>query len=49
MESIEQLGAGSLREFGEGDSNHGDSDELMSAEGPFDDEGKSRPRFPEFN
>ena len=49
MESIEQLGAGSLREFGEGDSNHGDSDELMSAEGPFDDEGNSRPRFPEFN
>ena len=34
---------------GEWDSNHGDSDELMSAEGPFDDEGNSRPRFPEFN
>ena len=49
MESIEQLGAGSLREFGEGDSNHGDSDELRSAKGSFDDEGNSRPRFLEFN
>ena len=34
---------------GEGDSDHGDSDELRSAEGSFDDEGNSRPRFPEFN
>ena len=34
---------------GEGDSDHGDSDELRSVEGSFDDEGNSRPRFPEFN
>ena len=34
---------------GEGDSDHGDNDELRSAEGSFDDEGNSRPRFPEFN
>ena len=34
---------------GEGDSDHGDSDELRSAEGSSDDEGNSRPRFPEFN
>ncbi|RVW32335.1 hypothetical protein CK203_078920 [Vitis vinifera] len=34
---------------GEGDSDHGDSDELRSAEGSYDDEGNSRPRFPEFN
>ncbi|RVW19595.1 hypothetical protein CK203_116607 [Vitis vinifera] len=34
---------------GEGDSDHGDSDELRSAEGSFDDERNSRPRFPEFN
>ncbi|XP_034693874.1 uncharacterized protein LOC117920444 [Vitis riparia] len=34
---------------GEGDSDHGDSDELRSGEGSFDDEGNSRPRFPEFN
>ncbi|XP_050262934.1 uncharacterized protein LOC126707368 isoform X2 [Quercus robur] len=34
---------------GEGDSDHGDSDELRSAEGSSNDEGNSRPRFPEFN
>ncbi|KAF3966864.1 hypothetical protein CMV_009073 [Castanea mollissima] len=34
---------------GEGDLDHGDSDELRSAEGTPDDEGNSRPRFPEFN
>ena len=34
---------------GEGDSDHGDNDELRSAEGSFDDEGNSRPRFPKFN
>lgn len=34
---------------GEGDSNHGDSDELRSAEGSSDDEGNSRRRFLEFN
>ena len=34
---------------GEGDSDHGDSDELRSAEGSSDDEGNSRPRFPKFN
>ena len=33
---------------GEGDLDHGDS-ELRSAEGSFNDEGNSRPRFPEFN
>ena len=33
---------------GEGDLDHGDS-ELRSAEGSSDDEGNSRPRFPEFN
>ena len=34
---------------GEVDLDHGDSDELRSAEGSSDDEGNSRPRFPEFN
>ena len=34
---------------GEGDSDHGDSDELGSAKGSSDDERNSRPRFPEFN
>ena len=34
---------------GEGDSDHGDSDELRREEGSFDDEGNSRPRFLEFN
>ena len=34
---------------GEGDSNHGDNDELRSAKGSFDDEGNSRPRLPKFN
>ncbi|KAF3958856.1 hypothetical protein CMV_016272 [Castanea mollissima] len=34
---------------GEGDSDHGDSDDLRSAKGSSDDEGNSRPRFPEFN
>ncbi|KAF3959665.1 hypothetical protein CMV_015549, partial [Castanea mollissima] len=34
---------------GEGDSDYVDSDELRSAEGSSDDEGNSRPRFPEFN
>lgn len=34
---------------GEGDSDHGDSDELRSAEGSSDDEGNTRPRFPKFN
>uniref|UniRef100_A0A7N2LJT5 Uncharacterized protein n=1 Tax=Quercus lobata TaxID=97700 RepID=A0A7N2LJT5_QUELO len=29
---------------GEGDSDHGDSDELRSAEGSSDEEGNSRPR-----
>ena len=34
---------------GEGDSDHGNSDELRSEEGSSDDEGNSRPRFLEFN
>ena len=34
---------------GEGDSDHGDSDELRSAKGSSDDEGNSRLRFLEFN
>ena len=34
---------------GEGDSDHRDGDELRSVEGSSDDEGNSRPRFPEFN
>ena len=34
---------------GEGDSDHGDSDELSSVEGLFDDERNSMPRFLEFN
>ena len=33
----------------EGDSDHGDSDELRSAKGSSDDEGNSRSKFPEFN
>ena len=34
---------------GEGDSDHGDSDDLRSAEGSSNDEGNTRPRVPEFN
>ena len=34
---------------GEGDSDHGDSDELRSAEGSSDDEENSKPKFLEFN
>ena len=34
---------------GEGDSDHEDSDELRSVEGSSNDEGDTRPRFPEFN
>ena len=34
---------------GEGHSDHGDSDELRSAEGSSNDKGNSRHSFPEFN